>query len=321
MSRSAVSRFNLASMLLFLAMVSCEAHLTPKYYANSCPQALSTIRTAVRSAIARERRMAASIIRLHFHDCFVQGCDASLLLKDGKGIISEQKALQNFQSARGYEVIDSIKAAVEEVCPGVVSCADILAVAARDSSAYVGGPTWTVKLGRRDSTAANKDLAEQNLPIATVDDLDKLISLFDRQGLSVKDMVALSGAHTIGQARCVTFRGRIYGETNIDSGFAKTRSRRCPSTAVGNNTLAPLDLVTPNSFDNNYYKNLLTNKGLLHSDQVLFNGGPTDDIVRLYSKDQAAFLSDFADAMVKMGDIRPLIGSAGEVRKICSATN
>lgn len=85
--------------------------------------------------------------------------------------------------------------------------------------------------------------------------------------------------------------------------------------------MAPLDLVTPNSFDNNYYKNLLTNKGLLHSDQVLFNGGPTDDIVRLYSKDQAAFLSDFADAMVKMGDISPLIGSAGEVRKICSATN
>lgn len=57
----------------------------------------------------------------------------------------------------------------------------------------MGGPTWTVKLGRRDSTAANKDLAEQNLPIATVDDLDRLISLFDRQGLSVKDMVALSG--------------------------------------------------------------------------------------------------------------------------------
>ncbi|CAL9084712.1 unnamed protein product [Musa textilis] len=312
-------------MLLFLATMSCEAHLTPIYYANSCPHALSTIRTAVRSAIARERRMAASIIRLHFHDCFVQGCDASLLLKDGKGIISEQKARQNFQSARGFEVIDSIKAAVEEVCPGVVSCADILAVAARDSSVYVspaGGPTWTVKLGRRDSTTANKDLAEQNLPIATVDDLDKLISLFDRQGLSVKDMVALSGAHTIGQAQCATFRGRIYNETNIDSGFAKTRGRRCPSSPVlGNNTLAPLDLVTPNSFDNNYYKNLLTKKGLLHSDQVLFNGGPTDDIVRLYSKDQAAFLSDFADAMVKMGDISPLIGSAGEVRKICSVTN
>ncbi|URD95775.1 lignin-forming anionic peroxidase-like [Musa troglodytarum] len=293
MSRSVVSRFNIASMLLFLATMSCEAHLTPIYYANSCPHALSTIRTAVRSAIARERRMAASIIRLHFHDCFVQ----------------RAKARQNFQSARGFEVIDSIKAAVEEVCPGVVSCADILAVAARDSSVYAGGPTWTVKLGRRDSTTANKDLAEQNLPIATVDDLDKLISLFDRQGLSVKDM-------------CATFRGRIYNETNIDSGFAKTRGRRCPSSPVlGNNTLAPLDLVTPNSFDNNYYKNLLTKKGLLHSDQVLFNGGPTDDIVRLYSKDQAAFLSDFADAMVKMGDISPLIGSAGEVRKICSVTN
>ncbi|RZS06767.1 hypothetical protein BHM03_00037480 [Ensete ventricosum] len=294
MSRSAVSRFNLASMLLFLATMSCEAHLTPEYYANSCPQALSAIRTAVRSAIARERRMAASIIRLHFHDCFVQ-------VKNAYDTFPDQLAKTK---SEGLMLI---------LIP-----------------MHVGGPTWTVKLGRRDSTTANKDLAEQNLPIATNDDLDKLISLFDRQGLSVKDMVALSGiskltsacAHTIGQARCITFRGRIYNETNIDSGFAKTRSRRCPSSpVVGNNTLAPLDLVTPNSFDNNYYRNLLTNKGLLHSDQVLFNGGPTDGIVRLYSQHQAAFFSDFADAMVKMGDICPLVGSAGEVRKICSATN
>ena len=129
-----------------------------------------------------------------------------------------------------------------------------------------------------------------------------------------------TGAHTIGQARCVTFRGRIYNDTNIDAGFASTRRRSCP-VSDGDAKLAPLDLVTPNSFDNNYYKNLIQKKGLLHSDQVLFNGGSTDDIVTSYSKDKTTFYSDFASAMVKMGDITPLTGSSGQVRKVCSVVN
>ena len=79
--------------------------------------------------------------------------------------------------------------------------------------------------------------------------------------------------------------------------------------------------MTPNSFDNNYFKNLLQKKGLLQSDQVLFSGGPTDNIVTEYSKNPSTFSSDFASAMIKMGDIKPLTGSAGIIRRICSAVN
>ncbi|XP_010656526.3 lignin-forming anionic peroxidase-like [Vitis vinifera] len=136
-------------------------------------------------------------------------------------------------------------------------------------------------------------------------------------------MVALSGSHTIGQARCVTVRDRIYDNgTNIDTGFASTRRRRCPvDNGNGDDNLAPLDVVTPNSFDNNYFKNLIQRKGLLQSDQVLFNGGSTDSIVTEYSKSPSTFSSEFASAMVKMGDIEPLLGSAGEIRKICNVIN
>lgn len=68
---------------------------------------------------------------------FIQGCDASILLDNSSSIISEKFVTQNNNSVRGFEVIDKAKAAVEKACPGVVSCADILAVAARDSSVYV----------------------------------------------------------------------------------------------------------------------------------------------------------------------------------------
>ncbi|KAK1322474.1 Peroxidase 5 [Acorus calamus] len=314
--------FLIASILvLLISNVPCHAQLSPTFYDSTCPSALSTIRTAVRTAVSQERRMAASLIRLHFHDCFVQGCDGSLLLDDSSTIVSEKSALQNFRSVRGFNVVDDIKSSVENVCPGVVSCADILAIASRDASVAVGGPTWTVKLGRRDSTSTgSKEEVESNQPKFT-DSLDHLTALFANKGLNTQDMVALSGSHTIGQAACATYRGRIYNETNIDAGFASTRRRRCP-TVGGDGNLAPLDLVTPNSFDNNYYKNLLQKKGLLSSDQVLFgSGGSTDGIVRQYSRNRGSFYADFASAMVKMGDIEPLIGSLGEIRKICGVVN
>jgi len=133
-----------------------------------------------------------------------------------------------------------------------------------------------------------------------------------------------AGAHTIGQAQCFTFRGRIYSNaSDIDAGFASTRRRGCPSLNNNENDkkLAALDLVTPNSFDNNYFKNLIQKKGLLHSDQVLFSGGSTDSIVSEYSNNPTTFKSDFAAAMIKMGDIQPLTGSAGIIRKICSSVN
>ena len=119
------------------------------------------------------------------------------------------------------------------------------------------------------------------------------------------------------------FRDRIYNNgTDINASFARNRRRHCPANAnEGNDKLAPLELVTPNSFDNNYFKNLIQKKGLLQSDQVLFSGGSTDSIVSEYSKKQATFRSDFASAMIRMGDIEPLTGSSGQIRRICSAVN
>ncbi|KAH9698612.1 peroxidase 5 [Citrus sinensis] len=316
---ASLSQIIFVSILLLIITTKCEAQLSPTFYDATCPRALKTIRTGIRNAVSGERRMAASLLRLHFHDCFVQGCDASILLDDSSSIDSEKNALPNFKSVRGFEVIDSVKSQLESVCPGVVSCADIVAVAARDASFAVGGPSWTVKLGRRDSTTASRTLAE-NLPSFT-DGLDRLISTFATKGFSARDLVALSGAHTIGQAQCAFFRDRIYSnQSDIDAGFASTRRRECPASG-GDSNLSPLDLVTPDSFDNNYFKNLVQKKGLLASDQVLFSGGSTDSIVDEYSKNRSKFKSDFAAAMIKMADISPLTGTAGQIRRVCNLVN
>lgn len=63
----------------------------------------------------------------------LQGCDGSILLDDTANMTGEKTAAPNSNSVRGFDVIDTIKSQLESLCPGVVSCADIVAVAARDS--------------------------------------------------------------------------------------------------------------------------------------------------------------------------------------------
>jgi len=259
------------------------------------------------------------LLRLHFHDCFVNGCDGSILLDDTSTFIGEKTAAPNANSVRGFDVVDTIKSQVENVCPGVVSCADILAIVARDSVVALGGLSWTVQLGRRDSTISLASEANANIPAPTLD-LSGLISSFSSKGLTANDLVALSGSHTIGQARCIAFRTRAYNETNIDASYKTLLQSKCPSVG-GDDNLSPLDITSPTTFDNAYFTDLKYEKGLLHSDQQLYNGGSTDSLVDTYSSNSATFLTDFANAIVKMGNITPLTGMNGQIRTNCRKVN
>jgi len=301
--------------------------LDPHFYDQSCPHAQHIVASIVGKAHHQDPRMAASLLRLHFHDCFVKGCDASLLLDSSGSIVSEKRSNPNRDSARGFEVIDEIKAALEAACPATVSCADILALAARDSTVMTGGPGWIVPLGRRDSRGASVQGSNNDIP-APNNTLPTIITKFKLQGLDIVDLVALLGSHTIGDSRCTSFRQRLYNQTGnglpdftLDASYAAALRPRCPRSG-GDQNLFFLDPVTPFKFDNQYYKNILAYRGLLSSDEVLLTGsGATADLVKLYAANQDIFFQHFARSIVKMGNISPLTGANGEIRKNCRRVN
>lgn len=311
-------------ILLLCSFVSCQ--LDVNFYVKTCPNLSSIVRLGVWSAIKNDTRMAASLVRLHFHDCFVNGCDASMLLDETSSFKGEKNAQPNKNSARGFEVIDAIKANLEKACPSTVSCADILTLAARDAVLLAGGRFWLVPLGRRDSLTANETAANE-LP-SPFESLDKIIAKFTSRGLELKDVVVLSGAHTIGFAQCFLFKPRLFNfdstgkpDPDLDATLLQTLQSVCPNQDDSDTNLAPLDSVTTTKFDNIYYKNLVNNSGLLQSDHALIKDNRTASMVLQYSKFATLFATDFGVSMVKLASIGVLTGNDGQVRKNCRVVN
>ncbi|KAL0432089.1 UNVERIFIED_CONTAM: Peroxidase 72 [Sesamum radiatum] len=326
-----INFFMFLTLLTFASLCFCHnayaGYLYPQFYDRSCPRAQEIVKSIVAKAVAKEARMAASLLRLHFHDCFVKGCDASILLDSSESIISEKRSNPNRNSARGFNVIDEIKSALEKECPRTVSCADIMALAARDSTVLAGGPSWVVPLGRRDSKSASLSGSNNNIP-APNNTFQTILTKFKLQGLDMVDLVALSGSHTIGNSRCVSFRQRLYNQSGnsqpdftLDQSYAARLRTKCPRSG-GDQNLFFLDFATPTKFDNSYFKNLLSFKGLLNSDQVLVTKNQVSlQLVKKYAANNDLFFEQFAKSMVKMGNISPLTGSKGEIRKNCRKTN
>ncbi|KAF6144150.1 hypothetical protein GIB67_004823 [Kingdonia uniflora] len=317
----------IASPICFSHKINTEGYLYPQFYDQSCPQAHEIIKSIVARTVAKEARMAASLLRLHFHDCFVKGCDASLLLDNSGIITSEKRSNPNRNSVRGFEVIDEIKYALERECPQTVSCADILTLVARDSTVLVGGPNWEVPLGRRDSRGASLSGSNNNIP-APNNTFQTILTKFKLQGLNIVDMVALSGSHTIGNARCTSFRQRLYNQSgngqpdfSLDQSYAAKLRTRCPRSG-GDQNLFVMDFVSPTKFDNFYFKNILASRGLLSSDEILLTKSKASmELVKEYAENNEYFFEQFAKSMVKMGNISPLTGSRGEIRKNCRRIN
>ncbi|KAL6841895.1 hypothetical protein ACP4OV_028407 [Aristida adscensionis] len=291
------------------------------FYKYSCPQAEQIVTQLVSAAVRSNPGIGAGLVRMAFHDCFVRGCDASVLLDPTPANPQPEKlAPPNFPSLRGFEVIDAAKAALEKACPATVSCADVVQFAARDASKVLSGGKINIPMpgGRRDGRVSlagdTTDLPPPNF------NLQQLVLNFRAKGLNVADLVILSGAHTIGVSHCSSFSDRLSG-SDMNATLAASLRQQCRPANASNDPTVVQDVVTPDTMDNQYYKNVLNSNVLFTSDAALASSWPTKAMVQLNSMVPGLWEQKFQSSMVKMSSIQVKTGTNGEIRKNCRVVN
>ncbi|VAI72495.1 unnamed protein product [Triticum turgidum subsp. durum] len=316
------------ALLALAASSAAVAQLEIGFYTKTCPDAEKIVRDEMAKIIAAAPSLAGPLLRLHFHDCFVRGCDASVLLESTDGNVAEKDAKPN-KSLRGFGSVERVKAKLEAACPGIVSCADVLTLMSRDAVVLAKGPFWPVALGRRDGRVSSATEASKDLPPAS-GDVPLLAKIFASKGLDLKDLIVLSGAHTLGTAHCSSFADRLYNNTgenalvdqSLDSEYADKLRLKCKS--VDDRTmLSEMDPGSFKTFDTSYYRHVAKRRGLFRSDAALLFDNTTREYVQRIAtgKFDGEFFKDFSASMIKMGDIGVLTGAEGEIRKKCYAPN
>eukprot|EP01018_Ginkgo_biloba_P005031 Gb_30611 [translate_table: standard] len=303
--------------------------LSVNFYGRKCPNVESIIRGVMVQKLKESPLITApATLRLFFHDCFVNGCDGSVLISSRPGNRAERDAPPNLSLAGdAFDVVVRAKNALEKSCPGMVSCADILAVLARDATVLANGPSWQVLKGRRDGRVSLASNANVNLPGPDFN-VTQLVISFASKGLSALDMVILSGAHTIGNSHCSAVTNRLYKfspsnptDPSINPSLVGSLKQACPAFGGNPNIVQPFDRLTPFNFDNLYYRNLQQRQGLLTSDQILFSDRRTRNAVVQFANNQTQYFMAFAAAMQKMGNIGIKTGNQGEIRRDCTRIN
>ncbi|CAN1265073.1 Peroxidase 66 [Linum perenne] len=294
--KMAALRFVCSVMTLLLITLSMsQAVLDTHYYDQTCPQAEVIVSQTVRNASIYDPKVPARILRMFFHDCFIRGCDASILLDSTPENQAEKDGPPDI-SVRSFYVIDDAKS---------------------------GGPSWNVQKGRKDGRVS-KSSDTVNLPSPTFN-VTQLIHAFATRGLAPKDLVALSGAHTLGFSHCSSFKYRLrkfssthYTDPTMNPDFANMLMKKCPNHNRDHTAGTFLD-STSIKFDNEYFKQLVKGRGVFGSDQALFVDGRTKGMVEGFAKDEGLFFKEFASSMVKLGSVG--VVENGEVRRQCRVVN
>uniref|UniRef100_A0ACD5YBV1 Uncharacterized protein n=1 Tax=Avena sativa TaxID=4498 RepID=A0ACD5YBV1_AVESA len=271
MATTSSSPVLLAVVLLATMAVLFSPALSAPVYGDedalsSCPPLHDIVRSTVRAALRQETALAAGLLRIFFHDCFPNGCDASILLLRPRGGAAAETSLgPNLTiQRRAMQLIEDIRAEVHFACGPTFSCADITALATRAAVVASGGPSYALPKGQLDSFFPAPQEAVFQLPDPSTASVATLLRAFASRGLGDPgDLVALSGGHTIGRTRCRFFADR---SARMEDTFSRKLAANCSKYP---DRLQNLDVVTPDLFDNGFFKALTYNQGVFTSDMAL----------------------------------------------------
>ncbi|KAL2649416.1 hypothetical protein R1flu_017544 [Riccia fluitans] len=319
----------LGLLLVALALSShfskTQAQLSANYYDVTCPNLRGMVATAFlfQMNLIRVITAPASLLRVAFHDCAVDGCQGSILLNSQPGVTDEKLSKRNL-GIQNLDVIHSIKSTIEARCPGVVSCADLIVLVAHEAIKYSAGPTLPLVFGRKDARFASTGNADvQLLPAdATV---DQVLNAFGQMGIDTAGTVALLGSHTLGVAHCANIVNRLYPAPDMTLSQPMNLFRlnnlklQCPPNFNSFTTIA--NDLTNTIFDGTYYRSALAGRGLLTIDDRLANDPRTKPFMQNFGMNTPAFRQSFKDAFLKMTSFKVLTGSQGEVRRDCRFVN
>ncbi|PRQ39457.1 putative peroxidase [Rosa chinensis] len=313
------------SLLLFISIGARGEGLSYNFYEASCAQVEDIVRAALGPIFLSDPTTPAALLRLMFHDCQVQGCDASILVDSSEGYASSEMASGRNFGVRKRETIGILKTMVEAECPKQVSCTDILVLAAREAVAMSGGPEIKVPLGRRDSIVApSSKLADSLLSAANIG-VDGTLHVFAKFGMTIEESVAILGAHTLGVTHCSNVLNRLneaedgHIKGTITPGFEAFLRLNCPQGSLASNLTFVLNDPTTATFDNHYYSNAIGGHGVLRVDAEMVMDPRTAPAVQQFAENEDYFFEAFSSAFVKLSSSGVLIGDQGVVRESCNA--
>jgi peroxidase len=272
----------------------------------------------------------------------MQGCDASVLLDPTPANPETEKTAPINIGLAAFDVIDDIKAALEERCPGTVSCADIVVYAARDASSILsnGRVRFAAPAGRLDGVVSRAADAQRDLPDSTFT-VAELVRNFRRKNFTVEELVILSGAHAVGVGHCSSFRARLSAPpAQIVPAYRDLLSAKCGAAGPGADPVVPNNVRdedpravaaafppflgklrrTRDLLDNSYYHNNLARVVTFNSDWQLLTEEALGH-VKEYAENGTLWDEDFSDALLKLSKLPMPPNSKGEIRKTCRCVN
>lgn len=263
------------------------------------------------------------IVRLAWHDSGTYDKDVKDWPKRGgaNGSIRFKPEIEHGANA-GLIIALNILKPIKAKYPDVTH-ADLYQMASAVATEAAGGPKIPLRYGRKDARGPEDCTPDGKLPGAahpfadgSASAADHLRRVFYRMGLDDKDIVALSGGHTLGRARPERsgFGADKTKYTDVGPGLSSANSNRedrpttpkpvKPSAAASLGTSWTVNWL---DFDNSYFTELKAKRDadllVLETDAILFEDPGFKPYAEKYAADQAAFFADYSASLVKLSEL------------------